>query len=104
MVTESFGEAEGFSGGNRGGAIEIRLWACNVLAFAVFQLCRVECTSISQGMAGGTLHWTGISPQQIASASWLCRVPRARRFEVASDVAYMGDRVAAERNQRDRAK
>jgi len=73
----------------------IDVWACHRDAVDVFQLCPVA----GIGHMGG-IYWTGIEPPAIRSACLLLRLPRTGWPALAEDVAYMGDCVAADRNQR----
>lgn len=72
----------------------VDVWACNMDAVEVFQLCPVG----GIGHMGG-VHWTGIDPYAIRSACILLRKPRHRWDSLGVDVAYMGMCVATHRNR-----
>ena len=65
------------------------MWACNVPAISVFQLC------VLSGIGTmSRIFWLGFSAQEIASAIDTAEIPSEDRFSVASDVSYMGKVLA----------
>lgn len=73
--------------------IEVEVLECNLDSLAAFRLCQVQGIGT---MAG--IYWLGIEPSAIRSALLLLRLPRADWPDLAADVGYMGDVVAAHRN------
>lgn len=71
----------------------IEVWECHQQAVAVFQLCPID----GVGHMGG-IYWTGVEPQVAMAAFNLLDIPVAGAFDLVSDVAYMGQCVARERN------
>lgn len=71
------------------------MWACNLDAVDVFQLCPV--VAVGAGMGG--LHWQGIAPSEIRSVCFLLRLPRVKWPELVGDVVFMGRCVADARNR-----
>lgn|GEM_PF-2365623 len=76
--------------------VEVEVWACNLPALGVFQLCPVD--GIGAGMGG--IAWTGIAPTEIRAACALKRIAPSEWPDIADDVHYMGGAVAEERNRR----
>lgn len=76
-----------------GEVIEVEVLECNLDAVAAFRLCQVHGLGTMAGV-----FWTGIDPCSIRAALLLLRLPRTDWPELAADVAYMGDAVAAHRN------
>lgn len=72
----------------------IEVWECHQQAVEVFRLCPVR----GIGHMGG-IHWEGISPEAVAAVVLVLRPSRGAWPGLLTDVVFMGQCVARERNR-----
>lgn len=75
----------------------VEVLACNWDAYRAYALCQP--TVVGGGMA---VVWLGVAAAETRAACTLLRIPRGRWPDVAEQVQYLGERVAAALNQRAR--